>query len=458
MSIPPKTQEKPPKPRSPQTGWSRWRRLLAYRDDMFLALPAKLYRAKMAEVRTPFFKSFLVNDLAVQKEILESPAERFPKSPAIYGSLEHLLRESIFVTNNESWAFQRRIIDPAFKGGRIKIAYPSMQDATRLMLERLHSMPKTAPIEMEFECSFFASDVIFRTMFSKEIEHHLARQIFDNFQIYQRAQPVWNFQNILRMPKWVPRFYSRKGKKAAQKIHQAIGALVDERLTEIEAGTAPDDLVTNILTRKDKTTGQSLSRIEAIGNIATFFIAGHETSATALAWALYMLAIYPEEQAKLYEEVKSLSLPALGFKELQGLDQTRKTVFETLRLYPPVPMLVREAAEEETFRERAVKPGDWCIASPWYSGRHEDIWERADEFIPSRWDDLPEHCRAAYFPFSKGPRICTGAGFAQTELLIGLASLIKHYEFKRSQATPIPVGHLTIRALDGIYLELIPRF
>lgn len=424
---------------------------------MFLALPQKLYRAKMAEVKTPFFKSFLVNDIEVQEYILKSPADQFPKSPAIYGSLQALLRDGVFVTNGEQWAFQRRIIDPAFKGGRIKIAYPSMQDATQNFITRLSAKAGDQPIEMEFECSYFASDVIFRTLFSKPIEHHLARVIFDNFQLYQRAQPVFNMPNILRMPAWVPRFYSKKGERAAQTIHDAIGELVDERIEQIKSGDAPDDLVTNILTRTDQETGLALSRDEAIGNIAVFFIAGHETSASALAWALYLLAFAPEEQAKLQEEVEPFELPAISFANLQKLEHTRKVIFETLRLYPPVPMLVREATQAEEFRGRDVAPKDWCITSPWYSGRHEEIWEAPHQFLPARWDDLPEHCRAAYFPFSKGERICTGAGFAQTELYIALSSLIKHFEFSLTDHKPIPVSHLTVRALDGIILNVQPR-
>ncbi len=448
----------PSRPREPKGSWGQWRRLFAYRHDMFIALPRRLYSAKMAQVRTPFFSSFLVNDPEVQTHILESPYQDYPKSPSIYGSLDALLRDGTFVVNGEQWAFQRRILDPAFKGGRIKIAYPSMQDAMRQFLKRLHDKDLSQAIEMEFECSYFASDVIFRTMFSKPIEHHLAREIFDNFQIYQRAQPVWNFANILKMPKWVPRFYSRKGQRAAHAIHRAIGELVDEREAEIKAGQAPDDLVTNILTRKDKETGEALSRAEAIGNIAVFFIAGHETSATALAWTLYLLALRPEEQAKLYAEVGALPLPDLDFAKLQKLDFTRKVMNEVLRLYPPVPMLVREAAIEDEFRGRKVHKGDWCITSPWYSGRHEEIWDNPHEFIPERWADLPEHCQAAYFPFSKGPRICTGKGFGQTELLLSIAALAHDFEFSLSDEEPIPVAHLTVRALNGVKLRLKPRF
>lgn len=446
----------PARPRTPQSA-SRWKRLWAYRKDMFLAMPTKLYRAKMAEVRTPFFKSFLVNEPSLQSYILESPADQFPKSPAIYGSLEALLSQGIFVVNGEQWAFQRRIIDPAFKGGRIKLAYPSMQDAAQNFVKRLRKSNLAQPIEMEFECSFFAADVIFRTMFSKPIEHHLAKSIFNNFQNYQRAQPVFNFPNILRLPAWVPRFYSRQGQKSAKAIQAAIAELIDERLNAIKNGSAPDDLVTNILTRKDKITGQSLSRDEAIGNIAVFFIAGHETSASALAWALYLLALRPNEQNKVLGEVQNLDFSALSYQGLQNLEFTKSVIFETLRLYPPVPMLVREAASEEEFRNRKVSPQDWCITSPWYSGRHQEIWDDPDDFQPERWRHLPEHCRAAYFPFSKGPRICTGAGFAQTELLLALSLLVQNFEFSLTDTPPIPVAHLTVRALDGISLHLRPR-
>ena len=229
---------------------------------------------------------------------------------------------------------------------------------------------------------------------------------------------------------------------------------MDERLEAIEAGTAPEDLATKIMTTADPETGHMFDREEMIDQVAIFFLAGHETSASALAWGIYLLAYDQDVQARVAKEVQTTKT---DFKSLNTMKLTRNVFHETLRLYAPVPMLVREATKPATFRERDVKPGDLCILSAWHSGRHERIWENSHEFLPDRWDNLPSHCRDAYFPFSGGSRICIGAGFALIEGLLGLSTLARHFEFTLGDEEPVPVAHLTTRSKAGISLRITKR-
>jgi cytochrome P450 len=194
-----------------------------------------------------------------------------------------------------------------------------------------------------------------------------------------------------------------------------------------------------------------------VDQVAIFFLAGHETSASALAWALYLLALHPDWQDRAAAESQSI---APHFGTLSRLRVTRDIFRETLRLYPPVPMMVREARQPETFRDRPVARGAQIVLSPWHLHRHERLWDNPDGFDPARWQtENGRACaRDAYMPFSAGPRVCTGAGFAMAEGVLLLALLLRRFRFDVVAARPpVPVAHLTVRGRDGILLRITPR-
>ncbi|WP_395541931.1 cytochrome P450 [Neotabrizicola sp. sgz301269] len=445
----------PPKPPARADKVSLWTHLRLFRRDILSAQPARLYRAWMAEFRTPFFRSYMVNDPALIRLVLNERPGDFPKSDRVGEGLRVLLGQSVFVTNGEVWKRQRRIIDPAFEGGRLRETYPAMLAAAQVAVARMSE----GVVEIEEAASHAAADVIFRTLFSIPIEHRLAAEVFAAFRAYQRSQPILNLAAFLPLPRWMPRFHRKATRQAAAQIRLLIEELVAARGEEIAAGTAPDDLATKIMVTRDPVTGRGFTPAEMVDQVAIFFLAGHETSASALAWALYLLALYPEVQARVAAEVAGLGA-APEFGDIARLRLTRDVFRETLRLYPPVPMMVREAACPETFRGRAVKPGAQVVLSPWHLQRHERLWSDPDGFDPDRWgrEETRASARAAYMPFSAGPRVCTGAGFAMVEGPLLLAVLLRAFRFERIHGDdPVPVAHLTVRARDGIRLRVARR-
>ena len=154
---------------------------------------------------------------------------------------------------------------------------------------------------------------------------------------------------LLPLPKWVPRFHSRKARRTAATIRGLITQLTAARMQAIKAGTAPDDLATKIMTTADPVTGDTFDTAEMVDQVAIFFLAGHETSASALAWSLYLLALYPEWQDRLAAEADAVIGPEIPyFSIINRLKQSRAVFREAMRLYPPVPMMVREATCPET--------------------------------------------------------------------------------------------------------------
>lgn len=451
----------PPKPPARPDKVSLWRYFRLFRQDILSAQPARLYHAWMAEFRTPFFRSYLCNDPALVERVLCERPMDFPKSDRVREGLKPLLRESVFITNGETWARQRRIIDPAFEGGKLRETFPAMWDAGVACVERLRMKIGAEPIEIEAETSHAAADIIFRTLFSIPIEDATASAVFAEFKAHQRASPVVNLGALLPLPRWFPRFHSGATKRTARRIRALIESLTAQRAREIAAGTASDDLATKIMTTPDPQTGACFDTAEMVDQVAIFFLAGHETSASALAWSLYLLAQNPEWQDRIAAEAEvELGEETPYFSSLNRLKFTRAVFREAMRLYPPVPMFVREARCPETFRGRAVAPGSQVVISPWHLHRHERIWDNPDGFDPARWEteNGREGLRSAYIPFSEGARVCPGAGFAMAEGPLLLALLTRAFRFETvAGPAPVPVAHLTVRGKDGIWLRLSPR-
>ena len=447
----------PPKPSSRPDQVSLLKYLRLFRQDILSAQPARLYRAWMAEFRTPFFRSYMINDPSLVQQVLKERPDDFPKSGRIGEGLRPLLGDSVFLTNGETWKRQRRIIDPAFEGGRLKDSFAAIVDAANGAVSRLQDRVGEV-VEIEEETSHAAADVIFRTLFSIPIEHKVAAQVFTRFRDYQRSQPILNLAAFLPLLRWMPRLHRRRTKEAARDIRRLITGLTQERMRQIEEGTAPDDLATKIMTTPDPLTGALFSTKEMVDQVAIFFLAGHETSASALAWTLYLLAMYPDWQERLAEEAKDLNNPA--FSDMSRLKLSRDVFREALRLYPPVPMMVRENSCPERFRDRQIKPRSQIVLSPWHQHRHERLWDNPDGFDPARWhSENGRKClREAYMPFSAGPRVCTGAGFAMIEGPLILSMLVRGLRFELdNRPAPVPVAHLTVRSRDGIWLRVSRR-
>jgi cytochrome P450 len=445
----------PPRPESRPEGASVWRHLALFRRDILSAQPERLYRAKLAEMRTWFFRSVMPNEPDLVRRVLVERAGDYPKSGRVAEGLRPLLGRSVFLANGADWARRRRIIDPAFEAARVRDAFPVLLAAGQAGAARLGQ----GTVEVEAAASHMAADAMFRVMFSLPIEAPVADAIYRDFRTFQRAQPLLNLAAFVPLPAWVPRGHGHAARAAARRIRARIGDLVARRRAEIAAGAAPDDVATRIMTTPDPDTGRLLDAEEMVDEVAIFFLAGHETSAAALAWALYLLATHPEAKARAAAEARAFA-QAPGFPGLSGLKFTRDVFREALRLYPPVPMMVREAALPDRFRDREVTRGTQVVLSLWHLHRNERLWERPHDFDPDRWagEDAGGCPRGAFLPFSSGPRVCPGAGLAMVEGPLFLALILARWRLAPvAGRVPVPEAHLTVRSRDGIWLDLRER-
>jgi len=438
----------PPKPRGRARRVSLWRYWRLFRKDILSAQPDHLYRAKMAEFRTPWFRSYLVNDLSLVRLVLVGRAADFPKSERVTRGLRPLLGRSVFVTNGAEWEHQRRIIDPAFEGGRLKASFPAILAAAQCAAERM----EPGDVDIESMASHATADVIFRALFSIPIDDDLAAETYQAFRAFQRAQPVATWAALVP---WLPLRHPRSARNAAVRLRGLISQLVADRQAMIREGKAPDDLATKIMTTPDPETGKGFSEADMVDQVAIFFLAGHETSAALLGWTLWCLAAAPEWGDKVAAEARVFAA-APSLSDMSKLKVTRNVLREVLRLYPPVPMFVREANKTEVFRKRDVRRGSQIVVSPWHLGRHEDLWPSPDRFDPDRWANGTPAPREAWLPFSAGARVCPGAGFAMLEAAVLVSVLMANFRFETMEV-PVPVAHLTVRARDGIRMRAVRR-
>ncbi len=458
----PATGYTPPMPPERPENLAFWRTWLRARKNLFAALPRKLYRAWMTEVRTPWYSSYMPNQPDLVRRILVEESDQFPKSEIVRQTIGDLLGESVFVTNGEKWKRQRRIIDPSFEGGKLRETFQPMLAAAEEMSARMDALADGTPHEIEIETSHAAADVIFRTLFSQPITTDAATRVFHAFRRYQLAAPMMSPADLMRIPDWFPRIGPSRWKKgrAAREIRGLLTRFVEERRREIDRGEAPQDLATAIMTTSDPVTGDVFDEAEMADQMAIFFLAGHETSASALSWALWCIANRPDAHDRLYREAAPVFAGSPTLSDLRLFSFTRDVFRETLRLYPPVPMMVREAGCPVAMRDKKIATGSQVILSPWHLGRHERIWERPHDFDPDRWrtDACRRASREAYIPFSSGPRVCIGAGFAMQEGVLFLGLLTSRFRFTAVEdRVPEPMAQLTVRSRNGIWLKIERR-
>ena len=224
-----------------------------------------------------------------------------------------------------------------------------------------------------------------------------------------------------------------------------------------EAG--PDDILQTLLEAKHPETGAPFTERQLIDQISTIFLAGHETAASSMTWALYILSECGHVQDAVRAEVAGVAGSGpLDFTMLRHLGATRNVFRETLRLYPPVSFLLREVTAPIRFRDKLLKPGAMVAVSPWLIQRNPERWSCPHAFDPDRFDRFEEQdaCRHAYLPFGRGPRICIGAGFANQEALILLASVVRRFRLSPIAGDkPEPISRLTLRPKHGARAMLV---
>ena len=449
----------PPYPKPHESKTSFIKRYFRGRNSWLDVLFKKSYTMKMGHIKQPGLDVYMVNEPDLIKKVLVDEPSNYPKHSLLHEILKPLLGNSIFTTNGEVWARQRRLVDTGFSQARLRLIFPFMMSSINEMLIRLDSHLNCS-FEVDAEMTHVTADIIFRTILSEKLSEKAAQEIFEAFNDFQRHAQKTLMLKVYHLPTF---FADRAAKRAAHKIRPFISEVIARRYQEKESGSPKEynDILESVMNAVDPVTHDSFSYDEMVDQICMLFLAGHETTASSLTWSLYLISKCKDLQLQMVAEINEVaSNRVLEFDDIKKLNITTNMFKESLRLYPPVGIFARESIEDHCMRDKNVKAGSAVMVSPWLIQRNSDYWENAKTFDPDRFETESGQAavKCAYIPFSKGPRVCTGQAFAMQEAVLILASIVKNYEVSNvASHIPRPVGRVTIRPENGVKVILTKR-
>lgn len=389
------------------------------------------------------------------KRVFVDNAENYSKQTRGYAKARIVLGDGLVTSEGELWQRQRRIATPAFHRQRIAGFGVIMTEATVAMLNAWRNQGPTT-LDVFQEMMRVTLRIALQTLLGTAAEHEINELSPAVSEVLERTNDI--ITNPLSLPEWVPTPKHLRFRRAIDTLDRFVYATIDRRTTEQAAGEHATDLLSMLLAARDEQTGQGMSRRLLRDEAVTILIAGHETTANALTWALYLLAKHPQARADLEAELdRVLAGRTPTFEDLPNLKYTRAVIEEAMRLYPPAWMIGRAAVKDDAFGPYTVRGGEFVLVSPFVTHRNEKLWDHVDDFDPSRFidgrsDALPKF---AYLPFGGGLRFCVGATFAMMEATLMLSTIAQQVRIVPTETPPVvPWAMITMRLKHGVTATL----
>ncbi len=439
MNAPVATPLIPPRPPIPPHELPLWAFLRAIRTNALTMWTDRAYEEDVL-VRHFFNRTnVLVNAPDAIHRVLVDNHANYRRSPASIRILKPITGENgLLLSEGEAWRHQRRTTAPALAPRVMPMLARHITATTNDELQTLAAKAAQGPVNLLQTVQFLTLEIAGRSMFSLEMQHYGAplRELLTEFAI-RFSQPKL-FDMLL--PPSVPTFRGLLRWRFQQRWMRLIDNIMRDRLAEPEPEN-PRDLFDLLRAARDPETGERFSRVQLRDQLATLLLAGHETTAVTLFWAITLLALDLTEQQRLADESRGLDIT---IDVLPRLVRTRAVVNETLRLYPPAFVIAREAIGPDRLGDFDVPARTVLVIAPWVLHRHRHYWRDPDAFDPDRFmPDAPQPSRFAYLPFGAGPRVCVGAQFALTEAVLVLASIIQRFRVELVDEPPLPVAIVT---------------
>ena len=453
-SVPRRPLLPPSPPRAPDS-MTALGRMRAIRESVINSWGQQAYEEDIVRGRFLGRSSFILNTPDAIRHVLVDNFENYTRTPAGLRVLRPILGEGLLIAEGRAWKHQRRTLAPAFTPRAVSTLVPHMLAATDETIAKLKAASH-APVDLREAMQRMTLEIAGRTMFSFGMDRH-GGALRDFVMEYGERLARPHFLDLLLPLGWPsPQDFSRA--RFRKRWTQFVGMLMAERRAAGKnEGAPPRDLFDLMGAARDPETGEAFSEEQLGDEVATMILAGHETTATALFWSLYLLALDPVTQDELAAEVKGASLD--GGLDVERLKFTRAVVDETMRLYPPAFLIARAAAAPDVISGMPVKKHDVILIAPWLLHRHEKLWRDPNAFMPQRFmPGAPPPDRFAYLPFGVGARVCIGAHFALVEATLALAKLIGAFRVSLIDQDPVmPVGVVTTQPDRSPMFTITPR-
>ena len=421
-------------------------------------VPRSAYDQNVTHFRTRMSDVLMVSDPDIIQEILVDKAEAFGRDPTTRRSFAPVIgNTSLFLAEGAEWRWQRRAVAPIFRNETLLSFVPVFAAMAQRQVERWRVADRTVPTDAAAAMTRTTFEIIVEAMLGGSANldaDRYSRALTDNFDTIP-----WHIIYVMfSIPQWMPYPRRRRAMRSRDFLHRDIRRIVAAR--HFSQSSKPD-LLNLMRAARDPETGRSMSDDEIVANLLTFITAGHETTAVALTWTLWLLAKDQATQQRVFDEVRSVAGDQpIDAARIEGLAFCRQVIQEAMRLFPPAPGIARIAKAAVKIGDLQFPPGTRIHIPVFALHRNAGLWHNPDAFDPDRFapDLVKARPRFAFLPFGGGPRACIGGGFAMLEAAAILATIVRAFRFDPVAGhKPKPVARVTLRPAGGMPLLITER-
>ena len=424
------------------------------RRNVLAILPGIAFTQPIVSGNTGPARWHMVQGPEGMKRVFLDNVENYPKSEVMIRMLRSAVGSSLFTSEGPQWRWQRRAIAPVFAQRNVAALAPIMTETAERATARLRQNQGACEIVREMLSSTF--DVICEVALSGR-EHFDAEAYGAAITRYFLTVGRASLLDFLEVPPWIPRPGEILGRGSVKTMHKMVASAIEARRRQ--GPGASSDLLDHMFQAQDAETGRKMTPQDILHNMQFFIVAGHETTALALAWSLFLLSHDPAAQKMAHTEAREILGPrAATANDLDAMPYVKSVLEEAMRLYPPVGLLARNVLAPDQIYDREIRPKETVFLNIFSLHRHHLLWRNPDAFDPDNFapQRLADRQRYQYLPFGAGPRICVGANFAMMQAQIILSTLLARFNFEPSGPEPKPVMHMTIRPEPGVTLMARP--
>ncbi|MFN0063807.1 MAG: cytochrome P450 [Myxococcaceae bacterium] len=383
------------------------------------------------------------------RHVLQENARNYTKQTPGFDVVRELLGQGLLTSDGEFWLRQRRLVQPAFHRAHLAAFGPLMVDCAETQVaEWLTDAQRRASVDVAEGCAKMALRIASRALFGIDVADQADEIGVALACVLSSGRD--RMMRLVRFPLWLPTPAHQRLAQAVRSLEQVVTRIVDSRRGQEGTGS---DVLSRLLAARDE-DGQGMSPKQVRDEILTLLLAGHETTANALAWTLGLLSRHPDTRRRLSDEVRAVlgERPAT-VEDVPQLEFTRRVLAEALRLFPPAWIFSRAPIAKDTVCGTDVNPGDIIVVSPYVTHRDPRFWEDPEGFDPDRFATPP--ARFAYFPFGGGPRLCVGQNFAEQELALALVTVVRRAQLDLLPgARLVPEPAITLRPRGGLRMSV----
>jgi cytochrome P450 len=449
----------PPYPRRPTSPRGSLSLLLALQRSPIEVWWEGDFERPVSIGRTIFGLRAAAHDPAAIRRVFLDNSANYRKDDLQLRILRPGLGNGLLTAEGEDWRVQRRALAPLFSPRQTTDFAPAVHRVGQAAVERMMRRRDGSVADVGALMSRLTLEVLEQTLFSQGLGREpsaFQRAVSSYFETIGRIDPL----DLLGAPDFVPRLRRRRGRTALEFFDSAVNTIIEKRQALLSSGAeAPRDLLTLLLSAKDPDNGRGIAEADMRANIVTFINAGHETTANALTWTLYLLSQSPEWRERAEADADQ-AFDSEGAVATETCEILRAVFEEALRLYPPAAMLARQAIADDELAGVRIPAGTVVTVSPYVLHRRKGLWDHPDAFDPSRFlnENRDRIDRFAYIPFGAGPRVCIGMAFAMQEGIVLLAHFLRAFRFELVKGHEVmPIQRVTLRPRNGMKMHVKKR-